>query len=178
MNAGAAMANGNVLLFLHADTRLPSNWTKMVGESLSTCKVALGAFNFGVAGTFPGKRVLERAVNWRSRRRQLPYGDQALFLRRAIFEEEGGFADLPIMEDFEFVRRLRRRGRVIIAPGTAVTSGRRWRRSGLLRTTLRNQFVIAGYQVGISPHKLARFYRGRLNGHSSQRPRNEKNATL
>jgi len=159
MNAGAARATGDVLLFLHADTTLPSNWGHVVVESLGQPGVAAGAFGFQIAASVRGKRMLEWATNWRSRRGGLPYGDQALFLKRAVFEEEGGFADLPIMEDYELARRLRRRGRIVTVTEPAITSGRRWERLGVLRATLRNQLVIAGYHLGVQPQRLAAFYR-------------------
>jgi rSAM/selenodomain-associated transferase 2/rSAM/selenodomain-associated transferase 1 len=159
MNAGAARAGGNVLLFLHADTTLPSNWTQVVKEALSQSGVVAGAFGFQIAAPVPGKRMLEWATNWRSRRLGMPYGDQALFVGRGTFEEEGGFADVPIMEDYELVRRLRRRGRIVTVAEVAVTSGRRWQRLGVLRATWRNQLVIAGFHLGIRPQKLAAFYR-------------------
>ena len=149
-----------MLLFLHADTTLPSNWTQVVKEALSQSGVVAGAFGFQIAAPVPGKRMLEWATNWRSRRRGMPYGDQALFLGRRTFEEEGGFADLPIMEDYELVKRLRRAGSIITATNSAITSGRRWRRLGIVRTTFMNKLMVAGYRLGVCPHRLARLYRG------------------
>jgi len=161
MNAGAARAQGHVLLFLHADTLLPGGWAPTVSCVLGQPGVAAGAFRFRTAELFRGKRLLERATNWRSHRWQMPYGDQAIFLRRALFEELGGFSNLPIMEDYELVWRLRHQGRIVTAAQEAVTSGRRWQRNGFLRTTLVNQLMIAGYHLGVNPNILARFYRGR-----------------
>jgi GT2 family glycosyltransferase len=103
--------------------------------------------------------MIERLANWRSRRFQLPYGDQAIFLRRDLFRDIGGFPEMPIMEDFELVRRLRHRGRVVIAPLAVITSSRRWLALGLWRATLINQAVIAGYYLGVSPSCLANWYR-------------------
>jgi hypothetical protein len=107
-----------------------------------------------------GQWLIEWTANLRSRWRQSPYGDQALFLRKALFEEMGGFASLPIMEDCEIVRRLRKRGRVVTADAAAITSGRRWRRLGLFRASFINKLVILGYLCGVSPDRLAAFYRG------------------
>lgn len=163
MNAGAAYATGNVLLFLHADTWLPLNYKQAVTKILHRRQVAAGAFRFRIRAIFHGKRVIESAVNLRSRWLQMPYGDQALFLPRSLFEEMGGFADLPVMEDYDFVRRLRRHGRIIIAKTETFTSGRRWLQVGAFQTILINRLVIAGYQVGVSPARLARLYR--KNGH-------------
>lgn len=159
MNAGAAQATGNVLLFLHADTTLPENWMHVVKDTLGKSGVVAGSFGFRVAESFTGRWLVEWTTNLRSRWFQNPYGDQTQFLRRALFEELGGFADLPIMEDYEFNQRLRKLGRVFTADATATTSGRRWKRLGVVRTTLTNKMIIAGFHLGVCPHKLARFYR-------------------
>lgn len=159
MNAGAAQATGNVLLFLHADTLLPGNWTRVVTNTLEKPGVAAGSFGFRVAESFPGRWLVEWTTNLRSRWFQNPYGDQTQFLRRALFEELGGFANLPIMEDYELNQRLRRRGRVATSSAAAITSGRRWKKLGIIRTTLINKMMITGYRFGVCPHKLARFYR-------------------
>ncbi len=159
MNAGAAQATGNVLLFLHADTLLPDNWTRVVTDTLGMPGVVAGSFGFRVAESFPGRWLVEWTTNLRSRWFQNPYGDQTQFLRRAMFEELGGFADLPIMEDYELNQRLRKLGRVVTADAAAITSGRRWKRLGVVRTTLTNKMMIAGFHLGVCPHKLARFYR-------------------
>ena len=132
----------------------------MVPRTLRQANVAAGAFRFRIAGGFPGKCLIEWATDLRSRWLQRPYGDQGLFLARALFEEMGGFADLPIMEDYEFTTRLRRRGRIITVGEAAITSGRRWQKLGVLRTTLRNQWMLVGYHLGVPPQKLAKRYRG------------------
>jgi GT2 family glycosyltransferase len=159
MNAGVLHATGAILLFLHADTLLPEGYVTAVTEALNSPGVCAGAFGFHVEETFGGKSLLEWSTNFRSRRLQLPYGDQGLFIRRSLFEYLGGFADLPVMEDYEFIRRLRRIGRIVTLPISATTSGRRWRRLGVFRTTLVNTLMIAGYHAGVSPKRLARFYR-------------------
>ncbi len=161
MNAGAAAATGDVLLFLHADTRLPSGFAHHLRRTLDVSGAVAGAFEFGIDAAASGRaslRLVERLANFRSRRMQMPYGDEAIFVRVDAFHEMGGFPDLPIMEDFELMRRLRRRGRIAIVPLPAVTSGRRWLTQGVWRTTLINQAVIAGYYMGISPSRLARWY--------------------
>jgi uncharacterized protein len=161
MNAGVVRAEGGSLLFLHADTLLPPDWAEVVPRTLRTAGVAAGAFRFRIAGNFPGKSWIEWTTGLRSRWLQRPYGDQGLFLTRALFEEMGGFADLPIMEDYEFAVRLRRRGRIVTVSEAALTSARRWQTLGVLRTTLRNQWMLAGYHLGVNPQRLATRYRAR-----------------
>jgi hypothetical protein len=96
-------------------------------------------------------------VNFRSSVRQMPYGDQAIFVRANALREAGGFPDLPVMEDYVLIRRLRRIGRIEIVPATVVTSARRWIEQGVLRTTLFNQVCIAAYWLGVSPARIARW---------------------
>lgn len=160
MNRGAAIATGEYLLFLHADTLLPPDFPRFVRQTLAQPGVVGGAFKFAIAGEFPGRRLIERGTNRRACRSQLPYGDQGLFVSRAVFDRVGGFPDQPIMEDYAFVKRLQRLGRIAMAPATAVTSGRRWQRRGALGTTLLNQLIVLGYRLGVSPVRLARWYRG------------------
>jgi hypothetical protein len=123
---------------------------------LAGSRVAAGAFPLRIEGNSSGVRIIEWLANWRSRRLQMPYGDQALFLRAELFHRLGGFPEIPIMEDFEFVRRLRRQGTIRIVSAPVFTSGRRWDRRGTLRTTLVNQLIILGYLAGVSPTRLAK----------------------
>jgi rSAM/selenodomain-associated transferase 2/rSAM/selenodomain-associated transferase 1 len=159
MNAGAALAGGNVLLFLHADTALAAEWPAAVSETLARRDVVAGAFRFRIEGSFAGKRLVEWNTHVRSRWLGRPYGDQGLFLRRRVFEASGGFAALPLLEDHELVARLRRRGRVAVSDSPATTSGRRWKELGVVRTTLINQWILAAYALGVAPDRLARVYR-------------------
>jgi uncharacterized protein len=159
MNRGAQIASGAVLVFLHADTRLPDGWLADVQYALSQPKVIAGAFELRIDGQEPGLRLVEWGVKWRSRLLQLPYGDQALFLKAETFQQLGGFPNLPIMEDFVFVQRLRTVGKIAIAPRAVTTSARRWHKLGILKTTLINQLVIAAYFLGIPLDRIARWYR-------------------
>lgn len=161
MNYGAALASGSILLFVHGDTFLPSDYANSVRTRLKEREVAAGAFSFQARGGFPGRRLLETAVNLRSRLLHRPYGDQGLFVRRALFEELGGFAALPLLEDYELVSRLRRSGRVITLPLKASTSGRRWRRLGWLRCTALNQLILVGFHLGWPVERLAAIYQNR-----------------
>ena len=164
MNAGVENAQGEFLLFLHADTVLPAAFPFWIRNTLAQPKVAAGAFSFRLDASSPGLRVIEWVANWRSRFLQMPYGDQGLFLRSSLFREVGGFRDMPIMEDFEFIRRLRRRGHIRTVPLPAITSARRWKALGLWRTTLLNQAIVLAYWGGIPPARLARWYRGSARG--------------
>jgi len=159
MNAGAEVAEGRFLLFLHADTRLPEGFDGHVRQILTGSGVAAGAFQLQIDAPSARLRLIEKAANWRSRYLQMPYGDQAIFLRKELFREMGGFPDLPIMEDFQLIRRLQGEGRIVIAPAAVVTSGRRWKKLGALRTTLLNQLMILGFYLGLEPARLARWYR-------------------
>jgi uncharacterized protein len=165
MNVGAKAATGEILLFLHADTFLPLGFETMVRSTLqpplrgeNPAPVA-GAFTLQIDDPLSILRSIERLVAWRSKWRQMPYGDQAIFLTAATFWELGGFVEMPIMEDFELIRRLQRRGRIETLAAPVVTSARRWLKRGVWQTTLINQSIVIGYLVGISPARLATWYR-------------------
>lgn len=161
MNAGANLAQSDILLFLHADTQLPANFIELVSKTLNQNQIIAGAFELAIDGSGIPLRGIEILVKVRSRLLSLPYGDQALFISKQAFIKAGGFADLPIMEDFEFIQRVKKLGRIAIAPAAVTTSGRRWQKLGVWQTTLINQLMIAGYYLGISPAKLSKFYRSR-----------------
>ncbi len=156
MNAGAEKASGEMLIFLHADTRLPLGFDRYVREALQQPGIAVGAFEFRLDAYSRGLKIIEKIANWRSRALQLPYGDQSLFLRAALFRQAGGFPELPIMEDVELVRRLRKKGRIQTLSYPAVTSARRWKELGLFRTTLINEAVLSAYYLGVSPRFILR----------------------
>jgi len=158
MNAGASVAAGEILLFLHADTRLPKDFEESVRRAFERANIVAGAFRLRIDGSRRAFRMIEWAVNLRSRYGQMPYGDQAIFVRAATFRGSGGFSELPIMEDFELIRRLRKFGRIALLPASVTTSARRWERLGIWKTTWINQRILAGYWLGIPPEKLAKWY--------------------
>jgi rSAM/selenodomain-associated transferase 2 len=161
MNAGAAASNADWLLFLHADTRLPQGWRAAIDEADRREGVALGCFRFALDSSSWFARVIERGVRLRVRLLGLPYGDQALFVRRARFERAGGFTEMPIMEDVDFVRRMGREGALFRSPLPALTSARRWERDGWIRRTVRHLVLISLYFCGVSSARLIRLDRAR-----------------
>jgi rSAM/selenodomain-associated transferase 2 len=158
-NRGTTVARGKVLLFLHADTRLPSGYINHVFDTFMDPLTAAGAFRFKSDFQHPLMKVIEIFVNFRAKQLNLPYGDQCLFIRKKVFESAGGFPEVPIAEDLQLVRRLSKFGHIRIASACVVTSARRWRTLGLLRTTLINQIILFGSYLGVSPHTLASLYR-------------------
>ena len=154
-NAGAAAAGGEILLFLHADTSLPACFEARVREILEKPDVSAGVFSLRIDGRRRSYRVIERLVAWRSRFLGLPYGDQALFMTTETFQSVGRYPEFAAMEDFELVRRLRRIGRIAIAPEQVLTSARRWSERGVWRTTTLNAACVAAYLCGVSPQRIA-----------------------
>jgi rSAM/selenodomain-associated transferase 2 len=158
MNKGAAISTGDYLLFLHADTQLPENFAQIIPTILGQPNVVAGAFELKIDANLPGIQFVEWGTNLRSRCLQLPYGDQGIFLKRTTFEAVGGFPEQPIMEDFEFIQRLKQQGKIAIAPEKVITAGRRWQKLGILRTTWINQKIILAYWLGVSPAQLRQWY--------------------
>jgi hypothetical protein len=154
MNAGAVSARGEWLVFLHADTRLPRGWTDAIGLASHDPGVNAGCFRFALDSTSTMARVIERGVRVRVALFGLPYGDQGIFVRRDAFEALGGYTELPIMEDVDLVRRLRRTGRLFRSALAATTSARRWERDGWLRRSARHLAMILLYFCGVAPARL------------------------
>ncbi|NEP00594.1 MAG: glycosyltransferase family 2 protein [Symploca sp. SIO2E9] len=159
MNAGALAANGEILLFLHGDTRLPKGFDTLIRQAIASPDTIAGAFELRIDAHLRGLWLIEKIVNARSRWFSMPYGDQAIFLKNIVFKEIGGFPCLPIMEDFELMRRLRGLGKIAIVSAAVLTSGRRWQKLGVLKTTLINQLIIIGYFLGVPLKILVRCYR-------------------
>lgn len=158
-NAGAQKAEGDVLLFLHADTRLASDGLAQIAAALENPRIDCGAFRQRVEADGYLYRLLERGNAWRAAHRGLPYGDQGIFVRRELFEAAGGFPELTLMEDVFLMRRLRRRTRPVVLPGPLYVSARRWQRRGIVCQTLLNWSLLAAARLGVHPDRLARFYK-------------------
>ena len=158
LNRGAETATGDALIFLHADTLLPAGACDAVASALASH--VFGGFRVRFLERTLGLRWTEFAINTRTRVSRCPWGDQAQFLRRDTFLTTGGYRDLPIMEDYELAVRMKRRGPTVLLPLKVRTSGRRFLQKGLVRTTVLNWWIIAAWRAGVSPERLARWYRG------------------
>lgn len=160
MNTGALLAKGETLLFLHADTMLPKDAMRLINSALAAGQFVGGAFDLEIASERKIFRVIEKTASFRSRITRIPYGDQALFIRKDYFFAMGGFRSIHIMEDVDLMRRIRKAsGKICIIPQRVRTSARRWEREGLLCCTFRNWALTALYLLGFHPERLARFYR-------------------
>ena len=159
MNRGAAAAGNDILLFLHADTELPVEAFLQIASVIENKSAGGGAFALGIAAERFIFRLIENMVSLRTRITGIPYGDQAIFIRKDCFIEAGGFREIPIMEDVEFMKRIRRSGlRVSFIPVKVKTSPRRWEKEGVLTCTLRNWMLIILYHLGVPPERLVKFY--------------------
>ena len=165
MNAGAALASGDVLIFLHADTRLPADALPLISRAMNGSAYWGGAFSLGISSRKWIYRLIALTASWRSRLTRIPYGDQAIFIRRDDLRTLGGYPVIPIMEDVALMRQIKKRGgKITIIRRSVATSPRRWEREGVLRATLRNWLLEAAYLLGRPPEKLAPYY---------QTPKNE-----
>ena len=161
MNRGASLANGNILIFLHADTTISQKAiTRLQWEVKNNRAAVGGAFNLGIHSPKIIYRLIEYMANKRSRITRIPYGDQAIFLRKKYFFKIGGFAEIPLMEDVDIMQRIKKKNdKIAILPIKVQTSPRRWEKEGALYGTLRNWLLISLYLIGMSPDRLARFYK-------------------
>ena len=160
MNAGASIARGEILIFLHADTELPIHALKKIHFLLGRKDYVGGAFDLGIKSDKFIFKVIGKLSSLRSRLNRIPFGDQAIFIRREYFNKSGGYKEIPLMEDVELMRRIKKSGKKIwIFYDRVMTSPRRWEKEGVIYCTLRNWTLQALYFLGISPHKLAIFYK-------------------
>lgn len=156
MNAGARLAAGETLLFLHADSNLPQGWDRDIVQALQNENVVGGAFSLGIAGNGFFFRFTEWAANLRGRLFGLSYGDQGYFVKKDVFDDMKGYPEVPIMEDVIFWRRLRLRGRVILLESRIMTSPRRWMNDGRLKVTWIHAVILVGYLLGVPLERLSR----------------------
>lgn len=157
-DVGARRASGDALIFLHADTLLPRGYARLIQEVLADPEISFGAFHLSIHPPTPVLRLIALMANIRSQLLGMPYGDQAIFVRRTAYFQAGGFKDWPIMEDVDLVRRLNHTGRFKLARGRVDTSARRWQGEHVAYTTVRNWSLIVRYMLGVSPHALSRRY--------------------
>jgi rSAM/selenodomain-associated transferase 2 len=158
MNAGAKLAHSDALVFVHADTLVPASFGADIAAALSDPDVVGGRFDVELDSSALPYRIIGAMISLRSRLSRTGTGDQAIFVRREVFERIGGFPELELCEDLEFSRRLKRAGRVACLRSRVITSARRWNRDGLVRTVLRMWVIRAMYLVGVSPARLKRMY--------------------
>lgn len=158
MNLGARQATGEVLLFIHADTQLPSSALDDIGLALSDARIVGGRFDVRLEGKHWMLKLIGAMISLRSRISRVATGDQGIFVRRDVFAELGGYPDLPLMEDIALSRALKRRGRLACLRSRVVTSARRWEAEGIWRTIFKMWALKSLYLVGISPLRLKRYY--------------------
>lgn len=158
MNAGAALGAGEILAFVHADTRVPSSFEKDILDAVGESAVVGGRFDIELDDPSFACRLIGDLISLRSRITRTATGDQAIFVRRSVFEALGGFPDFELCEDLDFSRRLKRAGTVACLHSRVTTSARRWRRDGLARTVLRMWAIRALYLLGVPPSRLKQIY--------------------
>lgn len=159
MNVGASHASGNVLWFIHADTHVPEQAAQQIIKALGNRHIHWGRFDVQLSGEHFILRIIEKMMNLRSRLTGIATGDQGIFIRRASFESIGGFRQIPLMEDIEISRRLKKWSRPCCIHDRIKTSSRRWEKNGMLRTILLMWRLRLAYALGVSPEKLAHDYK-------------------
>ena len=158
MNAGARIATGDIFLFLHADSHIdPASYEK-ISTSMENPEKIGGAFSLCIDSDKWSLRLITRLANLRSKYLGMAYGDQAFFVKNSIFQRLNGFAELPICEDIDFFKRLRKLGSVILLNDKVLTSPRRWNKEGIWFTTLRNIFIATLFELGFPPRILTKWY--------------------
>jgi len=159
MNLGAKNAQGEILIFLHADTELPPNVFHQTSLILKQDRYIGGAFDLGIKSDKLMLKLIAKVASCRSRLTRIPYGDQAIFIKKDYFLNLGGYKDIPLMEDVELMHRIKKSGgKIFIFSERVFTSPRRWEKEGVIYCTLRNWLFLTLYHLGISPTKLAKYY--------------------
>lgn len=158
MNAGAHVADGEVLLFLHADTDLPQGFLRLLSDAFNDPQIVGGRFDVRLDAEGWSFRMIETLMNVRSRVTKISTGDQAIFVRREVFQKMGGYPDLELMEDIEFSRRLKREGRIACLRERVMTSARRWQRDGVARTIVKMWTLRLCHFFGVSTARLRTHY--------------------
>jgi len=158
MNAGAVQATGEVLAFVHADTIVPRTFAADIEAAIADPHIVGGRFDLRLDDGHALCVLIGALISLRSRVSRTATGDQAIFVRRHVFQTLGGFPDLPICEDLEFARRLKRTGKIACLRSRVITSARRWRKAGIIRTVARMWLIRGAYLAGVPPAKLARGY--------------------
>jgi len=159
MNAGARIAQGSVLLFLHADTELPSQADSLIFNGLAQTQRHWGRFDVQLSGNSPFLRIIEKLMNTRSRISGIATGDQAIFIKRNLFEKIQGFPNIPLMEDIALSRRLKMHSPPLCLREKVRTSGRRWEKHGIFPTVLLMWCLRLAYFFGVNPHTLKKWYK-------------------
>ncbi len=159
MNFGAKRAYGEILLFLHADCILPNEGFSIIRNVIEDKGISAGAFDLSIVHPQFRFRIIEYCANLRSRITSIPYGDQGLFMKQEVFNQLGGFPDIPLMEDIEISKGLKRIGKIVFVRPPIKTSPRRWLKEGPVFTTLRDWAIAVSFAFfKVSPHKLIKYY--------------------
>jgi rSAM/selenodomain-associated transferase 2 len=170
MNSGASAATGEVLIFLHADTRLPHHAMAFIEQVMKAKDIVGGAFDLRIASDRLSLKIISRVASLRSRLTRIPYGDQAIFIRKDVFNRIGQYPIIPLMEDVALMRNVKKAGGMIsIIPEHVLTSPRRWEKEGAFFATMRNWFLISAYLLGVAPDRLQRYYRHGKGLYGNQR---------
>lgn len=159
MNKGASIARGDILLFLHTDTELPKDAFSAISSAPDKKEYVGGAFDLGIKSERLIFRLIEKMVYIRSRLTGIPYGDQAIFIKKEFFTRTNGYQEIPIMEDVELMRRIKKLGyKMYFVQKKVKTSPRRYEKEGVIYCTLRNWMLMSLYLLGVEPEKLVKFY--------------------
>ena len=160
MNIGAAVAHGEILIFLHADTQIPKNALQLIQKVFAQPGCDGGAFTLDIDSKNPILKMIALLSSIRSQLMRIPYGDQVIFLRKTYFEHIGGYTDIPLLEDVELMQRIKKSGgKIRILPDKVVTSARRWNEQGIAYTTLLNILILVLYFCRFPPSKLQKWHR-------------------